>query len=1857
MNPLISTTGAANAPNIGRGSVPGRKDAECRIFTMRTTTRVFMPLLWLFFLFAFAAQTANAQDENFPAGNGDGSEGAPFQITSAAELAQLATLVNAGDATYNAAHYKLMNDLDLNVAPYNEDTGWTPIGVSVANDATHSFQGVFEGNNKVVTGLYINDASIANGNIGLFGCISNSTIQNLGIEGANVTGNGFTGILAGCAFTCTINNCHTSGTVNGGANNRVGGLTGNVMGASCTVSDCYSTATVTTVAGSGFVGGLIGYFNTTNTSTITNCHTTGNVHATNGSGGGLAGGIINVNISSSYATGNVTGNSGDLGGLVGYCNASRIANCYATGTVTVSNTGTYYIGGLVGSFRGGASAFSSIENCFATGAVTGGVAVGGILGGNGDSTPGGNTSVTNCVALNPGVTSTASSVIGSAKGDNAATLVNVLAFNGMTLAGAQDAQRNGAGKTANEIRAAGFFEGLFADDPAWTYETGKLPGLNGETVDMPDYIKAEPFELSESGEYNFPREAPGYGAVEPLNVTVSNNFDAAIGPLTIELDGADAESFELSATGIASIAANGESSFTVAPKTGLTAGIYTAIVTVTESASGYYLSFAVNFSIAAGQNSGIPDVSWYDEGETTFRISYPDELAGLAQLVNSGTTFAGKTVILGNDIDLSVYGKEADWNSGAGWVRIGNSTTNPFSGEFNGDNKYITGLYIHLTAPPAGGDSHSHGLFGVVANGAVIKNLIISDADINVSGVGGDALVAILAGRVQGGVLENCHLSGSVSVTGNRAGSLIGSADTNPCNVSNCSSTASVNVQSGYGGGLIGLFAHGTISNSYAIGNVNTSNGSTGGLVGWILNANTAVISSCYALGNVASNDEAVGGLVGRASGTVEIENCYATGVIVGTIAVGGITGVGAATVTITDCAALSPGVTSANNSVIGRMMGDNAPVLVNCLAFNGMILTGVQDDQRNGTDVTAAEIVTAGFFEDLFADDPAWTFETGKLPGLNGVPVDMPNHLKVESFNLSESGEYAFPREEPGYGAVEPLSVTVTNKLSAAIGPLTIELDGANAEIFELSATGIASIAASGESSFTVTPKTGLTAGIYTATVTVTESNSGYYLSFDVNFSIAAGQNSGIPDISWYDDGETTFRISYPDELAGLAQLVNSGKTFAGKTVILDNDIDLSVYGQGWNDGKGWTSIGFDTNNSFRGVFNGGGYTITGLYINTNVNHQGLFGFVFQGVINDLTIADADVTVTITSGDAMTGILAGRIQGCTIENCHSSGTVTTNSNRTGGLIGSSDSGSSAISNSSSSATVTTHTSNSYGGGLIGYMVGGNFDTDPGRITDCYATGDISTTNGSTGGLAGWVDKVRITSCYATGNVESNGGTAVTHVGGLVGRIQNAALIENCYATGTVASTENVGGIVGGFTGAGDVITISGCAALNPGVIALNTNTSVGRVMGNPTNGTTFSGNMAFSGMTNIDGTTEWGECLAGNKNGADKTSAEIREAGFFEELFASAPQDVWTFETGKLPGLNGEPVDLPPHLAPQAEVPDIIEQPQGSQIMAGETYTLSVTAESADGGELSYQWYSNSGASIVGGEAIDGATDNTYTPDTETEGTYYFYVVVTNTINNNGVENTATATSNVATLQVTSVPTFAVTVLAGSGATGAGNYAENETVNISAGTPAAGQAFMNWTVTSGNATLDDANSAATSFIMPDGAVTVTANFGYIVKYEVINGDGAMNSTISATYDGVSIDGETVVSGGKTLVVTASGADPVRNVYTYVWSGTASGTGATYTTTVNAAVDAICTVTGSRITGVEELPANPLKAWISNNVLHVSGIAEGKVWKLYSVSGALVKQGIAGNDVVTVSLELPGVYVIQSEGNTLKFVY
>jgi uncharacterized membrane protein len=125
----------------------------------------------------------------------------------------------------------------------------------------------------------------------------------------------------------------------------------------------------------------------------------------------------------------------------------------------------------------------------------------------------------------------------------------------------------------------------------------------------------------------------------------------------------------------------------------------------------------------------------------------------------------------------------------------------------------------------------------------------------------------------------------------------------------------------------------------------------------------------------------------------------------------------------------------------------------------------------------------------------------------------------------LSQTSAHTFPAATSGYGAQTALSVTVTNSGNQATGALTTALSGTNSTSFALSKTTINSIAVSGNDTFTVTPKTGLAAGTYTATVTVSGGNN-ITASFSVSFTVTAAPTYGI---TLSQSGTHTFTVAAP--------------------------------------------------------------------------------------------------------------------------------------------------------------------------------------------------------------------------------------------------------------------------------------------------------------------------------------------------------------------------------------------------------------------------------------------------------------------------------------------------------------------------------------------------------------------------------------------------------------------------------------------------------------------------------------------------------------------------------------------------------
>lgn len=264
-------------------------------------------------------------------------------------------------------------------------------------------------------------------------------------------------------------------------------------------------------------------------------------------------------------------------------------------------------------------------------------------------------------------------------------------------------------------------------------------------------------------------------------------------------------------------------------------------------------------------------------------------------------------------------------------------------------------------------------------------------------------------------------------------------------------------------------------------------------------------------------------------------------------------------------------------------------------------------------------------------------------------------------------------------------------------------------------------------------------------------------------------GSESGTAeDLGYFIQDDGSYTVYTANGLKEWAEAVQSDLSL---NCNLTADINLK--------GITWTPIGTDLTNSYsyKGTFDGGDHTISGLTVTGSNQYAGLFGCIGDGsTVKNVKLEN----VQITSDDqyAYVGGVAGYSRG-NIENCSVSGSVSGNSNSNG-------------------------TSNCVGG-VVGQQYGGT-------ITECSSSAIVDGTN-EVGGVAGQTANATLTACYATGDVTAERDPKNnTYAGGVVG-YNGASTLIACYATGNVIGTgTGTGSIyVGGVTGSNDSGTLTAC--------------------------------------------------------------------------------------------------------------------------------------------------------------------------------------------------------------------------------------------------------------------------------------------------------------------------------------------------------------------------------------------------------------------------------------------------------------
>lgn len=515
------------------------------------------------------------------------------------------------------------------------------------------------------------------------------------------------------------------------------------------------------------------------------------------------------------------------------------------------------------------------------------------------------------------------------------------------------------------------------------------------------------------------------------------------------------------------------------------------------------------------------------------------------------------------------------------------------------------------------------------------------------------------------------------------------------------------------------------------------------------------------------------GGIVGFASSVTNVQNCISNTKVGSGSNVGGIVGGGSATLTVKNCHN-SGGVTNYGPNGGGIVGGAGASCTIeNC--YN----TGTIESTNGGNGGLVGDSA-------LVYIKNSYNFGTLKYYSTAGGLIGTCSTGSItNSYNI---------------GSLVNRSTSSTTDAGQLIGSVSLSIT--LSKVYYKSGTAIGS----GTGSAIV--KSDLATVAKNKSFYTTQSNwdASSPWDFDNVWAIDSSLNDGYPvfiwqvpitkwtqvaDMSYETLNEGTeadpYIIDTPEKLAGIAKYVNSGyeisknTTYAGKYFKQTANIRLGQYD--------WEAIGyFGMYSYFAGTYDGNGYKISGLHIDTDKSLQGIFGVIAAATIKNIILENSEI---ISTQGQIGGIIGWNDRGMTVvENCQvmSSVSITAGNSYVGGIVGTSGVGNSiTISNCINYANIN-QTSNTaiYVGGISGLVQGGV------NVINCVNYGDVTSAGGYVGGIYGATPGGTVTNCINYGNI-----TGKNYVGGISGFDQGKTTISNCINNGIITGVECVGGIVG----------------------------------------------------------------------------------------------------------------------------------------------------------------------------------------------------------------------------------------------------------------------------------------------------------------------------------------------------------------------------------------------------------------------------------------------------------------------------
>ena len=643
-------------------------------------------------------------------------------------------------------------------------------------------------------------------------------------------------------------------------------------------------------------------------------------------------------------------------------------------------------------------------------------------------------------------------------------------------------------------------------------------------------------------------------------------------------------------------------------------------------------------------------------------------------------------------------------------------------------------------------------------------------------------------------------------------------------------------------------------------------------------------------------------------------------------------------------------------------------------------------------------------------------------------------------------------------------------------------------------------------------------------------------------------------------------YQIGSADDLRAFAEKVNGGERDASAVltddIVLNEKIEVDENGTVTNGDKldRWIPIGNSIDNPYEGNFNGDGHTISGLYIDSNANYQGLFGYVSgSGKIEKLSVS-GDI-----NGNRYVGGVVGYNNGGTVTGCIFSGSGSVSGNEyVGGVVGQNYRGS--VENCYNTGAVTG--SSNYVGGIVG--------DNSGTVENCYNTdsGTVTGTDDCVGGVVG-LNGGTVENCHNIGKVSGK-----ISVGGVVGD-NSSGSVENCYNTGKVSNGIYVGGVVGynAVTPLGG-ISVTNC--YNTGKVS--NGIYVGGVVGY--NAVTPLGGISVTNCYNTGTVTGSGSYVGGVVGWNVSGYGDIPE-GIVANCYFLKTDDV----NENLPGIgegSGSATEKDDTAFHSGEVAYLLEQnisddkkPVWGQTLGGEEDSLpTLVALNPDAAkkvyQLTFDWH------YEGAPEGTTTTTNVYTngsvtiPEINHDRTGYH---ISDWKDKNGQPVTAETTvgKDAVFIAEWTANTYTITVTAGSGGTvsGSGEYSEGTEVTVTA-TPATGYHFTGW-------------------MENDRQVSTDATYTFKAT-----GDRNLTAKFEKKVTGVTLNTETLelfTGGSATLTATVEPSDAANQNVTWqsdnanvatVEGGTVTAVGAGETTIIVQTQDgnytATCKVTVTQST-------------------------------------------------------------------------